>query len=194
MNYLGHAFLSFGNSEILVGNMIGDHVKGRLALQHYPDGIRKGIELHRKIDEFTDNHPSVSRAKLIFREDYGLYAGAITDTVFDHFLANDPKYFASPDALLQFTRQTYTQIEEHSTHLPPDFAAYFPHMREYNWLLGYRSMKGVERSLQGLARRAKHMPASDKAYTAFVMGYYHLNQCYFELIDDVVKMAKAYTL
>lgn len=192
MNYLGHAFLSFGNSEILLGNMIGDHVKGRLALDNYPDGIRKGLELHRKIDEFTDNHPAVSRAKLIFREDYGLYAGAITDTVFDHFLANDPMYFATADALLQFTQRTYEQLGEHKAYFPAEFAAYFPHMREHNWLLGYRSMKGVERALGGLARRAHHMPPPDKAYTTFVTGYYHLNQCYFELIDDVVKFAKAY--
>lgn len=191
MNYLGHAFLSFGNSEILTGNMIGDHVKGRLALEHFPPGIRKGIELHRKIDEFTDHHPAIARAKLLFREDYGLYSGAITDTVFDHFLANDPKYFASADALLQFTQQTYEAIELHKEHLPEAFAAYFPHMRTHNWLYGYRSMKGVEKSLEGLVRRAQHMPPAENAYKSFVMGFYTLNQCYFELIDDVIKFVKS---
>jgi acyl carrier protein phosphodiesterase len=190
MNYLGHAFLSFGNSETLTGNMIGDHVKGRIALAEYPEGIRHGIELHRKIDEFTDNHPATTRAKLIFREDYGLYAGAITDTVFDHFLANDPKYFASADALLQFTQTVYQMLEEHKEHFPPGFAAYFPYMSTQNWLYGYRSMKGVEKSLQGLQRRAAHMPPSDKAYTTFVTGFYHLNQCYYELIDDIIKFVK----
>lgn len=190
MNYLGHAFLSFGNSEILTGNMIGDHVKGRMALEHFPAGIRKGIELHRKIDEYTDHHPAIARAKLLFREDYGLYAGAITDTVFDHFLANDPKYFASADALMEFTQKTYAMVEENREHLPEQFAAYFPHMKSYNWLYGYRSMKGVEKSLGGLARRAQHMPPPEHAYKSFVMGYYTLNQCYFELIDDIIKFVK----
>ena len=172
--------------------MIGDHVKGRLALDNYPEDIKKGLELHRRIDQFTDGHPAVSRAKLIFREDYGLYAGAIADTVFDHFLANDPMYFGTADALLQFTQKVYEQLSERSTHFPATFAGYFQHMREYNWLYGYRSMKGIERSLGGLARRAQHMPPPDKAYATFVAGYYHLNQCYFELIDDVVKFAKGY--
>ena len=36
MNYLGHAFLSFNNADILTGNMIADHVKGKLALDKYP--------------------------------------------------------------------------------------------------------------------------------------------------------------
>ena len=80
MNYLGHAFLSFGDGDILTGNMIGDHVKGKIALEQYPDGIKKGIMLHRKIDEYTDLHPATQRAKLPFREVYGLYAGAIMDT------------------------------------------------------------------------------------------------------------------
>jgi len=191
MNYLAHAYLSFGNGDILTGNMIGDHVKGRLALDQFPPDIRKGVELHRKIDDFTDHHPAVSRAKLLFREDYGLYSGAITDAVFDHFLASDPKYFASADALMSFTQDTYRLLDERSEHFPSAFAAYFPHMQEHNWLYGYRSMKGVERSLGGLQRRAAHMPPSDKAYASFVAGYYTLNQCYYELIDDVVKFVKA---
>jgi acyl carrier protein phosphodiesterase len=68
MNYLGHAFLSFGDGAVLTGNMIGDHVKGRLALERFPPGIRKGIELHRKIDAKADMHPATLRAKLLFRD------------------------------------------------------------------------------------------------------------------------------
>ena len=85
MNYLGHAYLSMGNEEVLAGNMMGDYVKGKAVLETYPDGIRKGLMLHRKIDSFTDAHPAVSRAKVFFRQDYDLYAGAIVDIIFDHF-------------------------------------------------------------------------------------------------------------
>lgn len=191
MNYLGHAFLSFGDSGILTGNMIGDHVKGRLALDNYPPDIKKGIMLHRKIDATVDVHPATSRAKLLFREDYGLYAGAIMDTLFDHYLANDPKMFASEQALLTFSLDTYSLLSERSQYFPPTFAAYFPHMREGNWLYGYRSLKGMQRSLSGLARRAKHMPPIEKAYEIFIANYYHLNQCYFELIDDIIKAVRS---
>ena len=48
--------------------MIGDHVKGKLALNNYPDEVRKGIMLHRKIDMFTDDHPASQRAKLLFKD------------------------------------------------------------------------------------------------------------------------------
>jgi acyl carrier protein phosphodiesterase len=190
MNYLGHAFLSFGDAEILTGNMIGDHVKGKLALEKFPDGIRKGIELHRKIDSFTDQHPATQRSKILFREHYGLYSGPIMDSLFDHFLANDPKLFHTEQALYNFSQTVYQQLEDNHKHLPENFAAYFPYMREHNWLYNYRSMQGMQRSLGGLARRAKHMPPPDEAYKIFVGYYYHLNQCYFDLIDDLVNFVK----
>lgn len=190
MNYLGHAFLSFGDADILAGNMAGDHVKGMLALEKFPEGIRKGLMLHRKIDGFSDVHPATQRAKIWFRPDYGLYAGAIMDTLYDHFLANDPKYFSSEPELKSFTENIYKQLEQNSQWLPETFAAYFGHMREHNWLYGYRTMMGMQRALGGLARRAQHMPAPDKAYEIFVTHYYQLAQCYYELIDDIIKFVK----
>lgn len=190
MNYLGHAYLSMGDSAVVAGNMIGDHVKGTLALAAFPGGMQAGIRLHRRIDEFADMHPATLRAKILFKEHYGLYAGAIMDTLYDHFLANDPKLFAGEKELKAFATHTYAQVEEYAAHLPPPFAAYFPHMKEHDWLYNYRTMKGIERSLQRLHRRAKHMPPPGKAYEIFVTNYYHLNQCYFELIDDIVSFAR----
>jgi acyl carrier protein phosphodiesterase len=190
MNYLGHAFLSYGDSELLTGNMIADHVKGRIALEAFPPGIKKGIELHRKIDGRADMHPATLRAKLLFREDYGLYAGPITDVLYDHFLANDPKLFPSDTDLLSFTEKVYSQLQQQEQYFPPKFAEYFPHMKQHNWLYGYRSVKGMERSLNGLARRALYMPPPEKAYEIFISNYYLLNQCYFEFIDDIIGFVK----
>jgi acyl carrier protein phosphodiesterase len=63
-------------------------------------------------------------------------------------------------------------------------------MKEHNWLYNYRSLKGMEQSLGGLARRAKYMPPIQKAYETFIGHYYMLNQCYYEFIDDIIKFAK----
>jgi acyl carrier protein phosphodiesterase len=48
----------------------------------------------------------------------------------------------------------------------------------------------MERALNGLARRAKYMPPIEKAYETFITNYYHLNQCYYEFIDDIIKFVK----
>jgi acyl carrier protein phosphodiesterase len=190
MNYLGHAFLSFGDSDILTGNMIADHVKGKAALGQFPEGIRRGIILHRQIDERADTHPATMRAKLLFREHYGLYAGPIMDTLYDHFLANDPKYFAGENALRGFSQNVYSQLEGNEQYFPLKFAAYFAHMKQHDWLYNYRTVKGMERSLSGLAKRALYMAPIDKAYEIFISSYYQLNQCYYEFIDDVISFVK----
>lgn len=190
MNFLAHAYLSFGDPETLTGNMIGDHVKGRLVLAVYPEKIRRGIELHRKIDSFTDEHPASNRARLWFRQDYHLYSGAIVDSLYDHFLANDPKHFASEKQLFEFSQDTYAKLGSQSQYFPDGFAQYFTYMQEHNWLYNYRTLLGMKRSLNGLYRRAKHMPAVDKAYEIFVGHYYQLAQCYYEFMDDVVAFVK----
>ena len=62
MNYLAHAYLSFNEPEILVGNMISDFVKGKKKFDYSP-GVQKGIALHRAIDNFTDYHTATKAAK-----------------------------------------------------------------------------------------------------------------------------------
>ncbi len=190
MNYLGHAYLSFGNAGILTGNMMGDYVKGKLAVAKYPEEIQTGLMLHRKIDAFADTHPSNQRAKVWFRNDYGLYAGAVLDTLYDHFLANDPKHFPSQEALFTFSQDTYSKLAANQQHFPERFAQMFPYMQEHNWLYNYRTLRGVQQSLGGLARRAKHIQSVDKAYATFITQFYQLNQCYYEFMDDVVTFVK----
>ena len=158
MNYLGHALLSFGDADILTGNMIGDHVKGKLVLERFPEKIKKGVLLHRKIDHYADVHPATQRAKLWFRADYGLYAGPLMDTLFDHFLANDAKHFNSETDLLNFSLSTYKALEQNRQWFPESFAAYFAYMQQHNWLYNYRTLPGIQRSMAGLHRRAGHMP------------------------------------
>lgn len=190
MNYLGHAVLSFGDAGILTGNLIADHVKGKLALDRYPEEVRKGILLHRRIDMFTDEHPATGRAKLWFREVYGLYSGAVVDSLYDHYLANDAKYFASDAELRAFAEETYRKAEHYKDVFPERFAEYFPYMREQNWLFNYRNLLGMKRSLNGLHRRAKHMAPPEQAYDTFIAHYYELAQCYYELMDDIAQFVK----
>lgn len=190
MNFLGHAFLSFGDAEILTGNMMGDFVKGKAALEQYPEKIKKGILLHRKIDEFADHHPASARAKVWFRETYGLYSGPIIDILYDHFLANDPKHFVSEEALQEFAQNVYQQLGEHQPYFTDMFTRVYTYMTTDNWLYNYRQVKGMEKAFKGLSRRATHMPPPDMAYRIFITHYHQLTQCYYEFMDDVINFVK----
>lgn len=188
MNYLAHAYLSFNNRFILVGNMISDFVKGGQKLG-YTAAVQKGIDLHRAIDSFTDTHPATARAKEIFRPAYRLYSGPITDIVYDHFLATDATLFPNA-SLLQFTHQVYQTLEEETVHLPPRFLPVLTYMKMENWLYHYRTPEGIQKSLRGLIRRASFINDSATAFELFLSNYEELQNCYESFFPDVKQMAK----
>ena len=188
MNFLAHAYLSFNNPEILVGNMISDFVKGSARLR-FSGKIPDGIMLHRNIDEYTDNHYATRQAKEIFRPHYRLYSGAIVDVLYDHFLANDPSSF-NTDSLELFTQQSYNTIELYSTQLPLRFLNMFSYMRTENWLFHYHTKNGIRNSLQGLVRRAAYLSESHTAFQLFVDHYDVLQGCFNNFFPDVKQFAK----
>lgn len=189
VNFLGHAYLSFGHPEVLVGNMISDFVKGRLQYQ-YPPGIQKGIRLHRLIDDYTDGHEATQSAKEIFRPHYRLYSAPLVDVVFDHFLAADTSLHTEQE-LLNFTHHTYNILEQHAPHLPLSFAAMLPYMKKDNWLYGYKTESGILRSLQGLMRRASMPDDGGQAFHLLLQHKAALTIHYKSMIGDVKHFAKA---
>ena len=116
MNYLAHAYLSFNDREILTGNMISDFVKGKMKFQ-YPSRILAGINLHRLIDNFTDDHAATREAKEFLRPHYRLYSGAFVDVMYDHFLATDETEFTE-SSLLAYSEKVYDSLAETSAWLP----------------------------------------------------------------------------
>jgi acyl carrier protein phosphodiesterase len=171
VNYLAHAYLNgHRGNTVLMGNMMGDFVKGNQYLQ-YDAHIQEGILLHRAIDTFTDAHPIVSAAKNYFRADYGLYSGALVDVMWDHYLANDISVFADDDAVKIFTQNVYDTLKQ-NPHLMNEKMAYMcKYMIEYDWLYNYKKVAGIVRSWQGMSKRLEHLNEATKAAEIFSENY-----------------------
>jgi acyl carrier protein phosphodiesterase len=188
VNYLAHAYLSFGIPEIAVGNLISDFVKGKKKLD-YPPAIQRGIALHRAIDTFTDTHALTQRAKAVFRDKYRLYAGPLVDVAYDHFLANDPLVFPGEAALKAFSQKTYEQVGTWQPVFPERFARMFHYMRAKDWLYNYRYREGIFNSFAGLARRAAYMPDPEPACRLFGDRYTELEDCYRDFFPSLKDFA-----
>lgn len=188
MNYLAHAYLSFEKSDILLGNMISDFVKGKKQYD-YPIPVQKGIKLHRAIDEFTDTHTATHELKSYFRQDYRLYSGAFADVVYDHFLANDTNEFNSEAELTAFAINTYQLLESNTAYFPLPFQKMFPYMKEYDWLSNYRHKWGIERSMNGVVRRSAYLTESEKAFELFNRHYKDMQSCYDAFFPDIKKFS-----
>ena len=188
MNYLAHAYLSFDQPGILVGNMISDFVKGKTKFT-YPPGIQNGIMLHRAIDEFTDAHPATKKAAAFFRPAYRLYSGAFVDVVYDHFLALDKNEFKNTQTLQNFTEHVYKTLDENYSLLPPRFQNTFPLMKQHNWLFNYQYRVGIEKSFGGLVYRAAYINESATAFAVFNKNYNELKDCYKMFFPSLKKFA-----
>jgi acyl carrier protein phosphodiesterase len=152
MNFLAHLYLSGDDSEIMVGNFIGDFVKGRNLNERFEERIVKGIELHRSIDAFTDSHPIVTLSKNKLRDKYHHYSAVIVDMFYDHFLAS---HWASFHAvtLKEYTLNAYATLMKYDEVLPEEVRRMLVYMSRDNWLLAYAKVEGIHRALSGMARR-----------------------------------------
>ncbi len=168
--------------------MISDYVKGRTKYD-YPDGIQKGIALHRAIDTFTDAHEATAAAKDIFRPDYRLYSGALVDVIYDHYLALDEEEFTD-ESLHLFSQEVYDQLNRHIQWMPEKFARFYPFMNRQNWLYHYRTREGTGHSLHGVVRRAKYLTESQTAFNLFEQHYQRLGELYRQFWKDVKPFAK----
>jgi len=161
MNFLAHAYLSFGQEEILVGNMAADFVKGKELLR-YQGNVKTGILLHREIDSFTDSHPLVRAGQSYLRPKFRHYSTVITDIFFDYFLGKNWAHFSSVPLEI-FVNQTYEILNRHLEELPARFGEMFYWMKSQNWLYQYREISGIQKSLSGLSRRTVFDSKMDEA-------------------------------
>jgi len=162
MNFLAHLYLSGNDPKLMVGNFIGDFVKGRNLLQQFESPIASGIELHRAIDAFTDTHPVVSQSKNRLRPAYRHYAPVIVDVFYDYYLAkNWEQYHAL--LLPEFAQQVYAIMQQHHEILPERVQHMLPYMIKGNWLVNYSRVEGIQRALTGISRRTTHVSRMEES-------------------------------
>lgn len=153
MNHLAHLYLSQTDIDLMVGNFIADRVKGK-DFREFSAGIQKGIEMHRAIDTFTDEHPVVLQSKKRLFPTYHKYAAVIVDMYYDHFLAKNWQDY-SPIPLKLFAQNTYTILQARVAEMPPASQRILQYMSSGDWLTNYATEAGMKRALSGLAARAK---------------------------------------
>lgn len=154
MNFLAHIYLSGNNDLLKIGNFIADSIRGKQYL-NYPEEIQKGILLHRKIDSYTDSHPTVKLSKQKLYAKYSHYASVIVDILYDHFLAKNWNSY-SDIPLSQYVDDFYTILEMHFELLPNQVKKMYPYMVHDNWLVSYASIEGITKVLDGMNRRTKN--------------------------------------
>jgi acyl carrier protein phosphodiesterase len=177
VNHLAHFHLSDGDNGLIIGALLGDHVKGLLK-GHYPASWEAGIRLHRSIDAFTDRHREIRQAQHLFEPEYRRYSGIMLDVLFDHFLNRHwEKFHHRP--LTEFSQQVYQIITSHP--LPESAYQQAANFERYDVLLSYQHWQTIEIVLERIGQRLKrknplaqsaeqlqkHYPALEQLFLSF---------------------------
>lgn len=152
MNYLFHLYLSGDDPDILTGNFMGDFVKGRLD-DSYPPLLRRGIELHRRIDSFAQSQPQFTRSRLRLSREFGLYRGILVDLFYDHFLSVTWSDW-SAEPLTDYLHRVRRIVEGNSSCLPERLQGLLPVIFD-DMIPSYREAEGVGRALARMSKRVK---------------------------------------
>lgn len=188
MNYLAHAYLSGDDKWIIIGNFIGDHVKGK-EIEKFNHKVQQGIKLHRHIDYYTDTHPIVKSSIYRLQEKYHKYSGVVVDMFYDHFLAlNWTDY--SREELRVFTRRIYQTISSHYLMLPRKTKWILPFMRQSDWMASYADLDGLQRALEGMAWRTRFKSKMEYAVVDLEINYEIFLKEFRTFFPDLIRHAE----
>jgi len=186
MNFLFHMMLSGDDEQLLVGNFMGDFVKGPLNGRFAPR-IRHGVYLHRKIDSFADRHPLYRRSRYRLAPEYGLFRGVMLDLFYDHLLCSHWDAWCGK-TLEDYLTETRAIIERHYDSLPLEMRRIVPFI--FSELLpSYASLEGMGRSFAQLSRRISRPNPLCGAESELMRNYDELAEDFKLLTPELFRYA-----
>lgn len=185
MNYLGHIYLSGHDDAGMIGNFIGDHVKGKSYL-NYPSKIQNGIMLHREIDTFTDLNPNWQNIRERIRPVYKRYSGVIADLFVDHFLAVHWYNFTG-NKLNNDAKWAYAVMLRNYNFLPQRVQHFLPYLIQHRRLQSYAKIQGIETSMQIMAQRTSLPDHTRKGIELLWAEYYFFEKDALIFLDEATQ-------
>ncbi|KIF49579.1 ACP phosphodiesterase [Vibrio owensii 47666-1] len=191
MNFLAHLHIADHCNSHLMGNLLGDFVKGDPSKQYQTD-ISNGIKLHRFVDRITDHHALVEECKPHFTGVARRFAPIALDMFWDHCLAKHWRTF-SPRSLDSFIRYAYSEVNKQiSDDLPPRFLMLHSRMWSGGWLQSYQYLENIEFALHRMSQRSPRMADLTTTFEVLDNEYEQLEAKFAALYQDVLRQSAEY--
>lgn len=191
MNYLAHLHIADHCKSNLLGNLLGDFVKGSPEGRYNKD-IVDGIKLHRFVDSYTDTHHLVKSLKPLFPSELRRYSPIALDMFWDHCLANRWE---------EHHNQSLQQFCSHSEHLikrtqpsslPSRFVTMSSHMWEGRWMESYADLENIQFALSRMAMRRPKLEKLSLCSQVLAQQYDPLIEAFDTLYPDVLAQSKQF--
>ncbi|MGG5575126.1 ACP phosphodiesterase [Vibrio diazotrophicus] len=190
MNYLAHLHIAEASDSNLLGNLLGDFVKGNPSEQ-FSEDIVQGIRLHRWVDAYTDSHEVMILAKALFPATTRRFSPIALDMFWDHCLAKHWQRFHS-QSLRQFVLDAERKVKiDHSSSLPERYMMVSDKMWQGRWLESYAEFENIHFALQRMSLRRERMKPLAECYVSLEDSYQELESLFFSLYPQVLEKAKS---
>ena len=193
MNYLAHLHIAHHCNSSLLGNLLGDFVKGDPEKQ-YSQEIVDGIRLHRFVDSYTDRHELIKEAKAYFPVSQRRFAGIALDMFWDHCLSSNWGLHSTLplEEFIQFSQRevTHQQRKLQDDLLPSNYLMVTERMWEMNWLSSYQYMHVMQKALRNISQRRAKFDLLAECYTTLDKQYQPLIDIFNQLYPQVLAASK----
>lgn len=189
MNFLCHLYLSGDDPELTVGNLMGDFVKGVLA-GRFPQGIERGVALHRWIDSAANRSPAFVRSRERLDPAIGLYRGVLVDLFYDHFLAIAWEAY-HPEPLERFLDRAHRLARDREAYLPERLRQILPTIFT-DLIPSYREEAGIGRALERMSGRLPRPNPLHRGGRELELHYAGLRDDFEQFLPDIREQAAAW--
>jgi len=184
MNFLAHLFLSCSDDSLMVGNFLTDFLNKR-ETEDLPRSYHAGVQFHRLIDTFTDQHPSVVQGVRILQPYHRKYASVVLDVFYDYFLIHNWSQFTE-EPFSDFRQRIYKILTSHLNQMPLKIQPRVIRMVEGDWLASYGSISGLLYAIEGLSRRASRPEWLLNVADSLHNEEEHLSETFMSFFPDLI--------
>jgi len=184
MNYLAHMLLSDDTPRSMLGNFMGDFVKGSVEGK-FQQEIVDGIMHHRRIDHFTDSHVIVSSSKKLISEARRRFSGIIIDVLYDHFLTRNWNRY-SETRLDDFIELVYKNLHNQRGGIPPLAELCIEKMVREDWLSSYGSLEGIDKTFKRISKRLRRENNLKSAVLELEKNYDVMNAHFLRFFPQLI--------
>ncbi len=184
MNHFAHLVLSQPTVESTVGNLLGDFARG-LDQQKLSPAVLAGLQNHRAVDRFTDNHPLVRNMKRVFSPARRRFAGIALDIYFDHLLINHWDRFEKR-SLEGLITGFYQRMTAGRDLMPAEnMRQVTRRMIEHDWFGSYREIDSVAEALNRVAGRIRFANPFDNSIDDLLQHHNLIRDGFFKFYPQL---------
>jgi acyl carrier protein phosphodiesterase len=174
--------------DLVAGGFLGDFIKGRVP-ESMPAGLARGVRLHRRVDAYSNQQPSIRRSCDRFPAQLRRLAPVFVDIIADHLLSrNWSSYHDLP--ITAFTADTYELIAGYDDWLSGSARRFFTYMRDTDLLAAYADWDVTLRALYSITRRLNQETLNGQLESAVSAIIDDLAGDFSEYFPDIVDHAQ----